>query len=567
MRLLLQADTVANEFHELTLEISILLDILPLAELDVGEDVRDLVDMVRRQCRRSAAAVDPAEATLRGEIFDIICEIEREIVPDRSKLEAVFEKLGLDDSRSCRDEIESLEREIGDQVAEKWTAAMIALVGLVRYAKCVLYGASTPKAESAGKFSFSATDVAVPPDFRCPISLELMRDPVVVASGQTYDRESISRWIASGHATCPNTGQALSHTNLIPNKALKNLIFQWCREQHVPFVGEVPGNGGRATAVSANKAALEATRMTASFLVQKLAASSSTEAANRVVHELRLLAKSGSDNRAFVAEAGAIPLLLPLLRSDDPGLQVNAVTALLNLSILEANKRRIMHADGGVDGIVDVMASGATWRAKENAAATILSLSSIHVYRRRLGRNRCVIDHLVNLVKAGPTSTKKDALAAILSLAGDRENNPRLVEGGVVETALGAAEVAEEAVAVLAAVAKRGGAKAVGEAEGSTAKLVQVLRRGSDWARESAAAALVLVCRRAGVSAVAEVAATPGIEWVIWELMGSGTERAKRKAAALCRICRRWTAELETDRVVTFSALTITASPTAVAHA
>jgi hypothetical protein len=30
---------------------------------------------------------------------------------------------------------------------------------------------------------------AVPPDdFRCPISLELMTDPVILATGQTFDR-------------------------------------------------------------------------------------------------------------------------------------------------------------------------------------------------------------------------------------------------------------------------------------------------------------------------------------------------------------------------------------------
>ncbi|KAF2938068.1 hypothetical protein DAI22_03g093800 [Oryza sativa Japonica Group] len=34
---------------------------------------------------------------------------------------------------------------------------------------------------------------APPSDFRCPISLDLMRDPVVVANGQTYDRESSGR--------------------------------------------------------------------------------------------------------------------------------------------------------------------------------------------------------------------------------------------------------------------------------------------------------------------------------------------------------------------------------------
>ncbi|KAJ6793248.1 phosphatase subunit g4-1 isoform X3 [Iris pallida] len=46
-------------------------------------------------------------------------------------------------------EIDSLEREIDDGVSEKWLPVMVASVGLVRYAKCVLFGASTPRPESA----------------------------------------------------------------------------------------------------------------------------------------------------------------------------------------------------------------------------------------------------------------------------------------------------------------------------------------------------------------------------------------------------------------------------------
>lgn len=511
--------------------------------------------------------MDPTDDALRYEVLSMIREIEQEVVPDLSRLTAIFDKLGFDGTRSCRNEIQCLEREIGDRVSDKWTPAMIALVGVVRYAKCVLYGASTPTSDSsAGKFSLTESDPLVPSDFRCPISLELMRDPVVVASGQTYDRDSITRWITAGHATCPKSGQVLSHTNLVPNRALRNLISAWCREQNVIFEGFDSNKGEPASAICANKAALEAARMTATFLVKELASSPSTEMANRVVHELRLLAKTGSENRAFVAEAGAIPLLLPFLSSDDPRLQLNAVTALLNLSILEANKKRIMYAEGGIDALINVLAIGATWCSKENAAATLLSLSSIHAYRRRLGRNERVVKELVALARKGPASTKKDTLAAILSLAGDRENIAHLVEGGVVESALEAVsstEVTEEAVAVLAALAKRGGAAAVMEAEGSIPKLVGVMRRGSDWSKENAAAALVLLCRREGAAAVSELARMPGIEWVIWELTGSGTVRGRRKAAALGRIYRRWLAAVEeADLMVRFSPANISTSTT-----
>ncbi|KAK8950069.1 U-box domain-containing protein 16 [Platanthera guangdongensis] len=569
MRLLLQINSVGNEFQELTLDLSTLLDILPLSDLRLSDDVRELVDLLGIQCGRSTSAVDPADDALRREILSMIREIEQEVVPDLIRLAAIFEKLGLNGTRSCRNEIDLLEGEIGDRVSEKLTPAMIALVGVVRYAKCVLFGASTPRSDSsAGKFTFSPeSDPVVPPDFRCPISLELMRDPVVVASGQTYDRDSITRWISAGHATCPKSGQALIHTDLVPNKALRNLIFAWCREHSIPFDGFDPNKGDPAAAAFANKAALEAARMTATFLVKELTSTPSIETANRVVHELRQLAKTGSDNRAFVAEAGAVPLLLPFLSSDDPGLQLNAITALLNLSILEANKKRIMHADGCIDAVIHVLSDGATWAAKENAAATLLSLSSIHAYRRRLGRNPRLITELLDLVRKGPASTKKDALAAILSLAGDRENIARLVEGGVVESALEAVssiEIADEAVAVLAALAKRGGAAAMIEAKGSISKLVGIMRRGSDCSRENAAAALVLLCRRTGAVSVSELARMPGIEWVIWELTGSGTVRARRKAAALGRIYRRWLAAVEeTDRMVRFAAASISQPTTA----
>ncbi|KAK1663719.1 hypothetical protein QYE76_051878 [Lolium multiflorum] len=40
----------------------------------------------------------------------------------------------------------------------------------------------------------------------------------------------------------------------------------------------------------------------------------------------RLLSKSGSDHRAFVVEAGVVPMLVPLLNSPDAGLQLNAAS-------------------------------------------------------------------------------------------------------------------------------------------------------------------------------------------------------------------------------------------------
>ncbi|OEL36721.1 U-box domain-containing protein 16, partial [Dichanthelium oligosanthes] len=457
-----ESDEIEEEVRELHQDLATLLDLLPVAELGLAEDVVDLLELASRQCRRFAP-VAGAEQALKARVLSLIQGIEREIVPERERLEEILGEVGVNDAASCSDEIESLEREIGDRASERWTDAMIALVGLLRYAKCVLFSATPRPSDSKPdpEVDEEGEPPAPPPDFRCPITLDIMREPVVVASGQTYDRESIARWFDSGKSTCPKTGQVLTVLELVPNKALKNLIAKWCRENGVAMESTEASKSEPAQAVSANKAALEAARMTASFLVKKLSISFSPDAANRVVHEIRLLSKCGPDSRAFVGEAGAVPLLVPLLYSEDAGLQLNAITALLNLSILEANKKRIMHAEGAVEAVAHIMNSGATWRAKENAAAAVLSLASVHTYRRRLGRNVSIVEKLVHLVRTGPASTKKDALAALLSLAGERENVGKLVDAGVAQAALSAVSEEETAAAVLAALAKRGGADAI----------------------------------------------------------------------------------------------------------
>uniref|UniRef100_A0A0D3F956 U-box domain-containing protein n=1 Tax=Oryza barthii TaxID=65489 RepID=A0A0D3F956_9ORYZ len=64
--------------------------------------------------------------------------------------------------------------------------------------------------------------------FLCPISMELMEDPVTVSTGVTYDRRSIEEWLfVYGRTTCPATMQPLSNFDLTPNHTLKRVISSW----------------------------------------------------------------------------------------------------------------------------------------------------------------------------------------------------------------------------------------------------------------------------------------------------------------------------------------------------
>ncbi|XVF62046.1 hypothetical protein PTKIN_Ptkin08bG0185700 [Pterospermum kingtungense] len=67
-----------------------------------------------------------------------------------------------------------------------------------------------------------------PEEFKCPISSRLMYDPVIIASGQTFERIWIQKWFDDGNDTCPKTGMKLDHLSLTPNAAMKDMISKWC---------------------------------------------------------------------------------------------------------------------------------------------------------------------------------------------------------------------------------------------------------------------------------------------------------------------------------------------------
>jgi len=58
---------------------------------------------------------------------------------------------------------------------------------------------------------------------RCPISKEVMTDPVVTADGVTYERNAIEQWLRTSRVS-PRTGLLLSNVELSPNYALRDFM-------------------------------------------------------------------------------------------------------------------------------------------------------------------------------------------------------------------------------------------------------------------------------------------------------------------------------------------------------
>jgi len=74
--------------------------------------------------------------------------------------------------------------------------------------------------------------ITVPTFFKCPISLDVMKSPVSLCTGVTYDRSSIQRWLDDGNNTCPATMQILPTKDFVPNRTLHSLIQIWTDSVH-----------------------------------------------------------------------------------------------------------------------------------------------------------------------------------------------------------------------------------------------------------------------------------------------------------------------------------------------
>ncbi|GMI77377.1 CYS, MET, PRO, and GLY protein 1 [Hibiscus trionum] len=83
-------------------------------------------------------------------------------------------------------------------------------------------------------------ELEIPRHFICPIALDLMKDPVTLSSGITYDRESIEKWPKDGNFTCPVTNQVLRSFDQIPNHSLRKMIQDWCVENRSHGIERIP---------------------------------------------------------------------------------------------------------------------------------------------------------------------------------------------------------------------------------------------------------------------------------------------------------------------------------------
>ncbi|KAE8730229.1 equilibrative nucleotide transporter 1-like [Hibiscus syriacus] len=553
--MLMNSDRFAEQFRIVIRGLATGLDVFPLSTIELSNEAKDLVELIVRQARKAAFEPDPEDKEAMKDLMRILNHFEEGNAPDPNEIRRILDHLGIHKWSSCNKEVKFLYSEIGTEFCngEKRTELELlsSLMGFMSYCRCVILDTIDFEGQHRnGQYNKSSSSEGFKginvDDLKCPISLEVMSDPVTLSSGHTYDRCSILKWFRSGNATCPKTGEKLITTELVPNLVLKGMIQQYCAENGLPVVVSRGKNWDISrTAMAGSLAEEGAVKILAGFLINKIV-NGSNEEMNKAAFEIRVLTKRSIFNRSCLIESGTVPLLLKLLLSEDSNIQENSIAALLNLSKHSKGKGDIVENEG-LDLIVHVLRKGLKIEAQQHAAATLYYLASVEENRALIGENPEAIPGLVDLVKNENHCCKRNALVVISRLLVHPGNHWRVLASGVVPLLLNLLRDSEredlftESLAVLATLAEKIDGTVAILRRGGLKLLVEILNTStSKTAKEHCVSMLLALCINGGLDVVARLVKNPSLMRSLYSQLSEGTSRASKKAGAIIKILHQF---------------------------
>ncbi|XP_057481449.1 putative U-box domain-containing protein 42 [Actinidia eriantha] len=177
--------------------------------------------------------------------------------------------------------------------------------------------------------------------FFCPLTKEIMDDPVTIESGVTYEKKAITEWYEKFEnpedIVCPKTGQKLVSRVLSTNMALKATIGEWKERNEVAQIKVARAALSRA---STESMAIEALKVLQSIYHMKPNNKIQICSMGMLPLIVKLL-----EYRDRQVRCATLELLLQLVKDDDEGKEMLATTVDMSIIIkmLSINHRPIKH--------------------------------------------------------------------------------------------------------------------------------------------------------------------------------------------------------------------------------
>ncbi|KAK6126473.1 hypothetical protein DH2020_039778 [Rehmannia glutinosa] len=217
-------------------------------------------------------------------------------------------------------------------------------------------------------------EIEVPPYFLCPITLEIMKDPVTVSTGITYDRDSIEKWIfTQKNLTCPVTKQILQNQEITPNITLRRLIQSWCTLHATHGVERLPTPKAPVTKSQLLKILEDAKKVPCAQM--------------KCLQSVRSIASENQTNKRVMESSGVVEFLAKLIvkktfeasiaeisedLSDLRKICDEALSILCSLQLSETGLKALNNAEF-IESLTTVMQSG----SYESRAYVIMLLTSL----------------------------------------------------------------------------------------------------------------------------------------------------------------------------------------------
>ncbi|GLU16565.1 hypothetical protein SLE2022_329930 [Rubroshorea leprosula] len=264
--------------------------------------------------------------------------------------------------------------------------------------------------------------INVPSVFRCPISLDVMKSPVSLCTGITYDRSSIQHWLESGHDTCPATMQVLSSKDFVPNLTLHRLINLW-----VQSATRRPESESSAISEEAVK-----------VLMEKIERKSCVDSLTKIEE----FVSSCADNRKFLMRFGGfVEVIAGVLRRNsveivalklvvsvlDSILSENGVKERLNGLILKSNQEFNCFSS-----IISILQNG-NQKSQIQSVRLLESIALDDQSKRKIAEVPNLFPLLLHRLRTNSDPDLNDTVSSLLiTVSITRDAKSELVQNGIV---------------------------------------------------------------------------------------------------------------------------------------
>lgn len=255
---------------------------------------------------------------------------------------------------------------------------------------------------------------------------------------------------------------------------------------------------------------------------------------------LRKTTRSSEEARISLCTERLLFALRQLLNSRYSAVQINAVAALVNLSLAKMNKIKIVRA-GILPPLIEILKNGFE-ESQEHATGAIFSLALEDENKTAIGVLGA-LQPLLHVLRSGSQRSRHDAALALYHLTMMQSNRVKIIKFGAIEALLGMLKdpvVSGRVVLVvcnLAACPKGQSALLDGNA---VECLVEMLRNGnkldSDSIRENCITALFSLSR--GSLRFKGLAREAKVSEVLREVVEMGSERTREKAQKILEVLR-----------------------------